>query len=132
MVGTPFTSGAASLIGPFLPSPSVINSIASAGEADIDSEMGNPVLVIHNRSQHFVSISARCCCAKQNLESTISVDLGPLKEAIMTLRILGLCVLLAIASPGASLAAGYNCKHFSQANRCNASWDSRAKSCTCH
>ena len=42
----------------------------------------------------------------------------------MALRMLGLCVLLVIASPGTTLAAGYNCKHFSQANHCNASWDS--------
>ena len=52
----------------------------------------------------------------------------------MTLRMLGLCalILVTVASPEASLAAGYNCKHFSQANHCNASWDTRAKSCTCH
>jgi len=52
----------------------------------------------------------------------------------MTSRMLGLVVvfLVSVAGSGASLAAGYNCKHFSQANHCNASWDSRAKSCTCH
>jgi hypothetical protein len=49
-------------------------------------------------------------------------------------RILGLCVLMlaTLICHGASFAAGFDCKHFSQANHCNASWDSRAKVCTCH
>jgi hypothetical protein len=52
----------------------------------------------------------------------------------MALRMLGVCglFLVTFASRGTSLAAGHNCKHFSQANHCNASWDSRAKTCTCH
>jgi hypothetical protein len=53
----------------------------------------------------------------------------------MTSRMLGFLVLvlllITVTSGGASLAAGYNCEHFAQTNHCHASWDSRAKACTC-